>query len=376
MLYLASSGLEQLGIRNYTLTVGQTALLEGFLNGLGLRKQLVNFLLRNMENLRKHGVDSVLESLESIYPEFQSTEIPPGEIQTSAEDKSQQLIKVLREMTDGEAHQAVTDFLHSLNIRIATNRDEGEVIERLLRKIREDQQAPKVRLALEFMQRLGNLTGAPADVLPLARALAEDFGLDLDAFTSLEQTIACLSEYGVCSDGIQLDFGMNRGLHYYTGLIFELHGVTSAGEPIQLCGGGRYDNLISILGGSEQTPALGFAYGIERIASLMDDETGPKSNQPAVCVIPVADADFAAGFAVANDLRTRDIVVELSIDGRSLRRSLRHADRRGASLVVIIGETERRQNVAILRDMNSHQEKQVPLDGLADTVVELLKAHE
>ena len=300
------------------------------MNGLGLRKQLVNFLLRNMENLRKHGVDSVLESLESIYPEFQSTEIPPGESQTSAEDKSQQLIKVLREMTDGEAHQAVTDFLHSLNIRIATNRDEGEVIERLLRKIREDQQAPKVRLALEFMQRLGNLTGAPADVLPLARALAEEFGLDLDAFNSLEQTIACLSEYGVCSDGIQLDFGMNRGLHYYTGLIFELHGVTSAGEPIQLCGGGRYDNLISILGGSEQTPALGFAYGIERIASLMDDETGTKSNQPAVCVIPVADADFAAGFAVANDLRTRDIIVELSIDGRSLRRSLRHADRRGA----------------------------------------------
>ncbi len=376
MLYLAGSGLEQLGIQDYTLTIGQTAMLEGFLNGLGLRKQLVNFLLRNMENLRKHGVESVLESLTLIYPEFQSAAISPGDSQTSAEDKSGQLINVLREMTDGEAHQAVTDFLHSLNIRVATNRDEGEVIERLLRKIREDQQAPKVRLALEFMQRLGDLAGAPADVLPAARALAEDFDLDLDDLISLEQTIACLSEYGDRSGEIQLDFGMNRGLHYYTGLIFELHGATSAGEPIQLCGGGRYDNLISILGGGEATPALGFAYGIERIASLIDDESGNSSSRPAVCVIPVADSDFSAGYAIASELRRRDLVVEINIDDRSLRRSLRYADRRGANLVVIVGETERRQNAAILRDMRSHEESQVPLDNLATRVVELLNAHE
>ena len=61
---------------------------------------------------------------------------------------------MLRQMSDGEAHQAITDFLHSLNIRIDTNRDEDEVIDRLLHKIREDEQAPIVRTALGYMRKL------------------------------------------------------------------------------------------------------------------------------------------------------------------------------------------------------------------------------
>ncbi|MCY3780722.1 MAG: HisS family protein [Chloroflexi bacterium] len=375
-LHLACSGLQQLGLRDYTLTIGHTALLERFLNKLGLRKQLVNFLLRNMENLRKRGVDSVLESLALIYPEFGGAAAAPTDKSASAEDRSQRLINVLREMTEGEAHQAVTDFLHSLNIRIAANRDEGEVIERLLRKIREDQQAPKVQLALDFMRRLGDSVGAPADVLSEARALAEEFDLESDILALLERTLDCLAEYGGLKGAIQLDFGMNRGLHYYTGLIFELHAATSAGEMIQLCGGGRYDNLISVLGGGESTPALGFAYGIERIHSVLPGGAGTSIERPAVYVIPVAEADFAAGVAAAEDLRAHDIVVEVSIDGRSLRRSLRHADRRGAAHVIIIGEDERRRDAVILRDMRSGKETQLPRSNLAKTIVERWSAND
>ncbi len=376
MLHLAGSGLEQAGISEYTLTIGHTALLESFLNSLGLRKQLVNFLLRNMENLRKRGVDSVLESLTMIYPEFENAAMSPRGSSEAGDDKSHQLINVLRKMTDSEAHQAVSDFLHSLNIRIATNRDEGEVIERLLRKIREDQQAPKLQLALDFMRRLGDLVGAPADVLPRARALTEEFDLDPDILTSLERTLDCLAEYGERSGVTQLDFGLNRGLHYYTGLIFELHGATPAGEPIQLCGGGRYDNLISILGGSESTPAVGFAYGIERIDSVLKSETSITTSQPTVFVIPLDQADFPKGLAIAADLRANDIVVEVSIDSRSLRRSLKQADRRGAAFVIIIGEDERRGNAVILRDMRNHQETQVPLKDLTNSVAGLLNADE
>lgn len=376
MLYLACSGLEQLGLRDYKLIIGHTAVLEGFLHKLGLRKQLVNFLLRNMEQLRKRGLSAVVQSLKEIYPEFDNLAAASSASDHSNADQSQRLINVLREMTDSEAQQAVTDFLHSLNILVDTNRDEGEVIERLLHKIREDQQGPKLQIALNFMQRLGELVGGPADVLRQARALADQFDLDRNALEALERTFDCLAEYGEGGGDIQLDFGLNRGLHYYTGLIFEVHTSTADGEQIQICGGGRYDNLITILGGSEATPAAGFAYGIERIASVLEADDGAVAKERTVCVIPLAEDDFAAGFAIAQVLRARDIVVDVNIDGRNLRRSLRHADRRGAALVIIIGEAERGSDTAILRDMRSHLEQQVSLADLTATVEELLSADE
>ncbi len=373
IINLACGGLERLGIRDYQLVIGHSDVLESFLQALGLRKQLVNFLLRNMENLRKRGIDAVIASLRDIYPEFES-----ATTKTTAADgehtQSHRLINLLREMTDDEAHQAITDFLHSLNIRIDANREQGEVVERLLQKIREDQQGPKLRVALEFMRRLGELAGEPTAALRQAQALAADFKLDGAALDALGRTLDCLAEYGDISGDIELDFGLNRGLHYYTGLIFELHCTLETGEAIQICGGGRYDNLVSILGGGEATPALGFAYGIERLASVLETAKGAAPEAGTVCVIPIAEGDFASAFAAAKDLRARGITTEVSIEGRNLSRSLRQADRRGARLVIIIGEAERADQSAILRDMRSRQEQPVLQAELAETVEELLSA--
>lgn len=374
IINLACTGLEQAGIGNYKLVIGHTAVLEGFLQGLGLRKQLVNFLLRNMENLRKRGIDAVVASLREIYPEYESAAATAIGSENAGGKQSQQLINVLREMTDGEAHQAITAFLHSLNIRIDANREQGEVVERLLHKIREDQQGPKLQVALDFMQRLGALAGDPAETLRKANALAADFKLDKGALDALGRTMNCLAAYGDISGDIELDFGLNRGLHYYTGLIFELHCPTDAGEMIQICGGGRYDNLVSILGGSEATPALGFAYGIERIASVLEADSGEPAEARVVCVIPVAEDDFAAAFAIAKELRAGGIATEVSIDGRNLGRSLKRANRRGAKLVIIVGEAERADQSAIVRDMRSRKEGRVPLAELAGAVEELLSA--
>ena len=374
ILQLACSGLEAIGISDYKLVIGHTDVLEGFLRKLGLRKQLLTFLLRNMENLRKRGLDYVVDSLRDVFPEFELA-ADEGEMAEAVDDKkSQQLIKVLREMTESEAQQAITDFLHSLNIRIATNRDEAEVIDRLLHKIREDQQAPKLRAALAYMQRLSALVGSPADVLDKARALAADYNVEPTGVAALETTLAALDEHGALSGEVQLDLGLNRGLHYYTGLMFEIHGHTGDGEEIQLGGGGRYDNLVSILGGGDATPALGFAYGLERIASVLDSGESISLNRPDVFFIPIADDDYAAAYRIANRLRANDIVVEMSIDPRNLRRSLKHADRRGAALVIIIGESERQGQNARLRDMRTGQEQGVPFEALPKVIEELLSA--
>jgi len=376
ILQLACSGLERVGISDYKLVIGHSSLLEGFLQELGLRKQLLNHLLRNMENLRKRGLPQVIDSLRALFPDFEHDIMTSAARVPTADPGDQRLIIALREMTEGEARRAIADFLRSLNIRIESNRDEGEVIDRLLHKIREDEQAPKLRTALAYMERLGNLIGPPAEVLPLARALAAEYDLERNPIDHLEQTLECLADFGELGGEIELDFGLSRGLHYYTGLIFEIHCQTAVGEAIQVCGGGRYDSLVSILGGGAPTPAAGFAYGVERVAWLLHSGEGAAFAGLDVYLIPITDADMAMGLRLAEDLRARDVAVECSIDGRSLRRRLKRADRKGAPLVVIIGEAERERQSVILRDMRGHQEWQVAYQQLPSRVQELLSADE
>lgn len=367
MLHLACIGLEKLGIQKYRLVIGRTDVLTGFLRRLGLRKQLLNFLLRNMENVRKRGMPFVVESLREIYPELEFTAANLHHADPSDPIKNQQLIHVLRQMSDAQARQAIADFLHSLNIRIDASRDEGEIIDRLLHKIREDPQGPKLRQALDYMQRLSGLAGRPDEVLPAARELFAEYEQPPQPLAEIESLLEQLTWFGELQADIQLDFGLNRGLHYYTGLMFEIHASSASGESMQLGGGGRYDSLVTILGGSAPTPALGFAYGLERIASLLD-AGGAVDSRPDVCIIPIEAADYPRSFEAARDLRERDFAVEVSIDRRSLKKSLKYADRRRTPLVILIGAAERQRNQAVLRDMRSHEEQTVDFDELQSAV--------
>ena len=363
VMHLACGGLESLGIGDYRLVVGHTGALECFLRSLGLREQLVNLLLRNMENLRKRGTDSVLASLQELYPDLAAA----ARRESPAEsESSQQLIAVLRQMSQDEAHQAIGEFLRSLNIRLESNRDADEIIDRLLRKIREDEQAPKLRLALEFMTRLSELSGAPADVLPEARQLLNAYDVEPRALDELEAALNNLGPYGDLAGELALDFGMNRGLHYYTGLVFEIRARNESGDETQLCGGGRYDNLISALGGGA-TPALGFAWGIERIASLLPADTAASSSAQVI-LMPLDSDDIQPCLRTAHKLRGCEISVEMDADSRSLRRRLKRAARRGAPLVIIVGERERATDTVVLRDMRRSQEASVNLAQLPAAV--------
>lgn len=375
MLHLACAGLEKLGVTRYKLTLGHTEILESFLHKLGLRKQLLNFLLRNMENIRKRGMPYVIDRLREIFPELKFT---AEDLQDAPQedDKAQNLLNVLREMSNDEAHQAITEFLHSLNIHIDTNRDEREVIDRLLHKIREDQQGPKLQMALDYMQKLSELVGSPDEILAQARNIVEQYDVNPDALTEIENLLDALSWHGEIQGDIELDFGLNRGLHYYTGLMFEIHYPADGEEDIQLCGGGRYDNLITVLGGNTPTPALGFAYGIERIASVITpDEFSTTDNRPHVYIIPIEQDDFAYGFEIAQTLRASNHVVEVSVDSRNLKRSLKHADKRDTPLVIIVGENERTSRQVVIRDMQNHDEQTIAYDDIQQVVEGLLADH-
>ncbi len=376
VIHLACRGLESLQISHTKLIIGHTGILEGFLSALGLRNQLQSFLLRNMENVRKRGMSFVIEALGELFPDLGVSADGLADQHTSGDGKSQRLIAILREMNEDEARGAIAGLLNSLNIRIDASRADDEVVDRLLRKIREDDQAPKLRHALDYMRRLSTLVGEPEAVMEGARQLLDDFEVDRRALDGLENTLEALALYGELQAEIELDLGLSRGLHYYTGLIFEVRYAVEGGEALQLCGGGRYDNLVSVLGGNEAVPALGFAWGVERIASVLSDAESESLNRPQVVVVPIAEDDLQVAIDVARRLRERGLVVELSIDQRNLRRSLRHADRKDVAVVAIIGENEREQARVVLRDMRLRRDLQIGLADLESAVEGILNGDE
>jgi len=131
-----------------------------------------------------------------------------------------------------------------------------------------------------------------------------------------------------------------RGLDYYTHTVFEW--ITDRlGAQDAVCSGGRYDGLVSRLGGRE-TPAVGFALGMERVIALLDQAGRVPSPSAPDCYLVWAGEDLAvAAFQVAEELRRIDGVRVLQhCGGGSFKAQLKRADRSGARFAIILGEQE------------------------------------
>ena len=143
-----------------------------------------------------------------------------------------------------------------------------------------------------------------------------------------------------------------RGLDYYSRTVFEW--ITDAlGSQDAVCSGGRYDGLISQLGG-EPTPAVGFAMGVERVVALIDQSgrTAPAGPAGVYVVVQGAAAELA-GLQIAEELRGAlpGRRVELNLGGGNFKAQFRRADRSGAALALVLGEDELARGVLQLKSL-------------------------
>ena len=188
-----------------------------------------------------------------------------------------------------------------------------------------------------------------------------------DHFASLQ---ALLQESGVL---YKLDPGIVRGLDYYTKTVFEII-MPGAREGLALCGGGRYDGLISQVGGPE-TPGVGFGIGTERILMELDNRgiVIPEPSGCAVYVANIGDDSMGAAFGLTQALRARGIKAECDLAGRSLKAQFRFADRAGAQQILIAGGDELARGVVKARDMATGTETDVPLDEAPAYIASVLR---
>lgn len=171
-----------------------------------------------------------------------------------------------------------------------------------------------------------------------------------------------------------IDHHLVRGFDYYTKTVFEL---TTANFASSLGGGGRYDDLVELLGG-KPTPAVGVAFGLERIIGVMRERNVSLGGRQQLRVFLVAIGALAKkkSLSLLEEFRAGGIDVSETLGKDSLKAQLRSADRLNAPLALIFGQREAFEETMIIRDLKTGVQETVPLKKVVESVKKHLKTIE
>ena len=167
-----------------------------------------------------------------------------------------------------------------------------------------------------------------------------------------------------------LDTALVRGLDYYNRTTFEIIS-SKLGAQDALCGGGRYDKLAETLGG-KQTPAVGFAAGLERILIAMDEvDTDQKIQADKIYLIGLGDAVRPTMLKILGEARKAGLIMEFDSLRRSIKSQMREANKIGASLAIIIGDKELKDKSVQIKDLKNGQQKLILIDSIISYIKSL-----
>ena len=195
--------------------------------------------------------------------------------------------------------------------------------------------------------------------------------LDQESSEHFQALEAILQEHAI---EYTLNARLVRGLDYYTRTVFEWT-TDQLGAQATVCGGGRYDELISELGG-QATPAIGCAIGLERLIELVDLlDQNQQNDPPKIYIVAVSAQAEGQGLILAEELRDTypNFSIEMNLGGGSFKQQFKRADKTGADIALIIGEDEIANNTVGIKSMQSgDQQKSVKRKDLLDRINQLL----
>jgi len=170
-----------------------------------------------------------------------------------------------------------------------------------------------------------------------------------------------------------VDLSFARGIAYYTGIVFE---VQVPELPISIAGGGRYDNLTRVYGGPELR-LTGFAIGIERtLLALKKQGVEIPIRGCGVLAVVIGLERLRIVKGIVDEVRRRGVCVQLEVveSPRRLSRVLDYASRMGFEKVIIVGGREVEKGVVVLRDMRRWEQREIPIDRVAEAIVDGARA--
>ncbi|MGD1908872.1 MAG: histidine--tRNA ligase [Leptolyngbyaceae cyanobacterium] len=185
--------------------------------------------------------------------------------------------------------------------------------------------------------------------------------LSEDSQRHFEQVQQCLSDLDI---PYRLNPRLVRGLDYYTHTAFEIQSA-DLGAQATVCGGGRYDGLVAQLGGPD-TPAIGWAIGLERLTLLLKQLQTSTATSMDVYVVSRGEAAERSALRISQDLRQKGLAVEMDLSGAAFGKQFKRADRSGAVACVILGDSEAEQGTAQLKWLATGEQSELSQSALLE----------
>ena len=185
---------------------------------------------------------------------------------------------------------------------------------------------------------------------------------DSEALKELTTLFEAIESYGI-SDWVEFDGSIVRGLAYYTASVFEVNDRN--GKFRAICGGGRYDKLLSTLGGKD-LPATGFGFGDMVIMELLKDKNLlPQLLSGVEDVVIALDPELKnVAVKVASVLRDSDRLVDLVLENKKMKWAFKHAERVGANRIILVAPEEWKRQKIKIKDLQSGEEFETTLEEI------------
>ncbi|MBE9529870.1 MAG: histidine--tRNA ligase [Proteobacteria bacterium] len=169
-----------------------------------------------------------------------------------------------------------------------------------------------------------------------------------------------------------IDKRLVRGLDYYTRTTFEIQ-TGSLGAQSAVAGGGRYDGLVKALGGPD-TPATGFAIGLDRLAEITGLNCNDFIKTPDIYLAALGEKSLSLAFEWKSALCLEGVKTEMDFGDKSLKSQMKRADRLGAKHVLIVGDNEIKQGSVILRNMTTKEQVTIPIEHVVENIKAKLRS--
>jgi histidyl-tRNA synthetase len=254
--------------------------------------------------------------------------------------------------------------LGSLGVAADKERAAFSVIDKVERE-------PRERVSAKLTGPEVGLGAASAEAL---LALFEEPGLDrvesgfgenpavASRLAELRRFVRVMSDLGF-ADFVEIDLSVVRGLAYYTGVVFEV--FDRSGQFRAICGGGRYDRLLELVGG-DPLPAVGFGMGDVVLSELLRDRGKVPEYRPRVdfYIVTVGPEQGSVARRIAAAQRRSGRSVVQSVSGQSMKRQFSSAASVGARATIVVGPDELARGVAVIKDMESGEQSEMSLESL------------